>query len=707
MQCYTELTPPTAVTHAVSLPFVTPNANNLVVAKSSLLQVFEVQTLTAQHETALTSPTLEKVDSSEFSHQRIEPTSKLVLVAEYNLSGTVTDISRIKALDTKSGGEALLIAFRDAKLSLVEWDPEQHNLTTVSIHYYEGEELHGCPWEPNLGDFHNFLASDPSSRCAALKFGARKLAILPFRQAGDDLVEEDYDPDFDAHMEEPKKSGIEQVDSAERKTPYKASFVLPLTAIDPALTHPVHLAFLYEYREPTFGLISSTQAPSDGLLLERKDILTYSVFTLDLDQRASTMLLTVQGLPYDIWRVMPLPLPVGGALLIGVNELIHVDQAGKTYAIGVNEFARKASAYSMHDQSDLAMRLEGCVIEELSSETGELLIILHDGEIAVLRFEMDGRSVSGVSIKKISEENGGHIGPNNPSCITSVGKNRIFAGSEDSDSALLGWTGRTPQISRKRSRAQLLVEDDDLSFDEDDLDDDFEDDLYADEGATTKKTAVAQVESTDFSQVIFKVHDVLANYGPMNSIALGNSAATSLNVKGIEIPENIELVASVGQGKAGALAVLKREIEPTALRQTVLPNHRSLWTISARKETPDRTIASEQSPLEDLYDQYLIVAKVEGTDGEPTTVFSVNGLDLEENSDGDLERDGFTIDMGTLCNGTKIVQVLRNEIRMVDSGKLCRSFSSPFPVCFSEQISIVSRPLLAAVKAEGERTRDN
>lgn len=48
MQAYTELTPPTGVTHAVNLPFLGPKANNLVIAKSSLLQLFETKNVTAE-----------------------------------------------------------------------------------------------------------------------------------------------------------------------------------------------------------------------------------------------------------------------------------------------------------------------------------------------------------------------------------------------------------------------------------------------------------------------------------------------------------------------------------------------------------------------------------------------------------------------------------------------------------------------------------
>src|SRR5690348_10133223 len=43
MQCYTELTPATAVTHSTTLQFVPGQGTNLVLAKSSLLQIFRTK----------------------------------------------------------------------------------------------------------------------------------------------------------------------------------------------------------------------------------------------------------------------------------------------------------------------------------------------------------------------------------------------------------------------------------------------------------------------------------------------------------------------------------------------------------------------------------------------------------------------------------------------------------------------------------------
>lgn len=108
MQCLTELTPPTAVTHSLSLPFLSQNASNLIVAKTSLLQIFNVKTISTELDISSNNEAQSTKDSN-IADRRINDddgfessflvadsvvlrssqsnTTKLVLVAEYALSG--------------------------------------------------------------------------------------------------------------------------------------------------------------------------------------------------------------------------------------------------------------------------------------------------------------------------------------------------------------------------------------------------------------------------------------------------------------------------------------------------------------------------------------------------------------------------------------------------------------------------------------------
>lgn len=619
MQAYTEIVPPTAVTHAISLPFLRADATNLVVAKTSLLQVFSITS-----------------------------TDKLRLIGEYPLAGTVTGLARVKTLqDGRTRGEALLISFRDAKLSLVQWDRDNYRLSTISIHYYEGENVVTPPFEQDLGEYESVLTVDPSSRCAALKFGARQLAILPFRQFGDELMGEE-EGEFEGKAEK-----MEEEDDDTAKTPYKASFVLPLTTLDPGLCHTIHLAFLYEYREPTFGILSSAMEPSAALFEERKDCLTYTVFTLDLEQKASTNLITVSKLPSSLWKLVPLPLPIGGALLVGNNEFVHIDQSGKANATAVNEFAKKESDFGMADQSDLNLRLEDCCIDVLDAKTGELLVVLNDGCLATINFQMLGRAVSSVDVARVSAENGGSVFPAAASCVTRLDSSKLFVGSEDGASSLLGWNKPTPSLARKRSHAQMLGKDPEDDDDEEAIDED-DDDLY-DAAPETKKRATSAADPASADTLArFEVRDTLRSVGPINNICLGKRPGSA--------KDKMQLLAGTGRGRSSRLTCLNRDIVPRTIRKSQFDGAKGIWAIH-----------SKQPDLDDDHDNLLFVY-----DGSETQVYDITPASADEAGEGgyigrsasEFEHEGETLEVGTLAGGTSVVQIRKTEIRTYDAANL-------------------------------------
>jgi cleavage and polyadenylation specificity factor subunit 1 len=659
MQCYTELLPPSGVTHALAVPFLSAKADNLIVVRSSLLQVISLHSSPAQRlaENAETHPTTHQTAPS--------PTSgtKLILEKEYQLPGTVTDVSRVKILNSKSGGEAILIAVRNAKLSLIEWDPERHGISTISIHYYERDDLTRSPWVPDLSTCGSILSVDPSSRCAVFNFGVRNLAILPFHQAGDDLVMDDYDSELDG--ERPNQADATKgKDGAGYGTPYAASFVLPLTTLDPSLLHPVSLAFLYEYREPTFGILYSQVATSTALVHERKDVMFYTVFTLDLEQKASTILLSVSRLPSDLFKVVALPPPVGGALLIGANEIVHVDQAGKTSAVGVNEFSRQVSSFSMSDQSDLSYRLEGCVVERLGGDSGDLLLALASGDMALIRFKLDGRSVSGMTIHPLPAQAGGDLLKSAASCSTCFGDGNIFIGSEEADSLLLGWSHSSASSKKKHVISGIEDLSDDDQMDDDDV---YEDDLYstAPDPRATSGNSTAELYN-------FRLNDQLSSIGPLRDITLGKPSQLS---NGENQPDNegvsseLELVASQGSGRAGGLVVIKREIDPKIALTLKVDDADGVWsaTVTQMKKggQPSNTEMGES-----ISRQYVIVSRPSEAEREVSEVLAVDGQELKPFKASEFNpNEDHTVDIGPLARSTRLVQVLRNEVRSYDIGK--------------------------------------
>ncbi|EME43798.1 hypothetical protein DOTSEDRAFT_79774 [Dothistroma septosporum NZE10] len=615
MQCYTELLPPTAVTHALSLPFLSPNANNLIIAKTSSLQVFNVAT--------------------------IDGRDKLVLVGEYSLSGTVTNLAQVKLPDTKTAGDALLLAFKDAKLTLIEWDPENHRISTISIHYYEGDNVVSQPFGPGLGECENILTVDPNWRCAALKFGTRQLAVLPFRQLDDELgVEEDGDAEPASTTLKRSESILQNVNGEVQQTPYKASFVLALSTLLEDIRYTVDLGFLYGYRESTLGILSSSLQPSSSLLDIRKDELEYRMFKLELEQGESTELQVVKQLPNSLWKVVPLPAPVGGALLVGTNSFVHVDLNAKVNSVAVNEFAALESDRGMEDQSDLNLKLEGCSVEILDAESRQVLVVLRDGSLATIYFEQSGRSIQGLKVSRVREEHGGDLVKTAPSCVARLDHNKVFVGSEDGASSLVRWSRSISTLSRKRTHGQMLGQHGDED-DEEALEDD-DDDLY-DAAPETKKRATSTTDAFE-TPPSFQIQDVLHSLGPINDVCLGKSDGAQV--------DKLQMMLGTGRGRSSRISCLNRDIVPVSARKSTIGRAKSAWAVHAKRNDRD----------DDFHDNLLFAY-----DGQETKIYDVDEVGYMERTAQEFEHEGETIDVQMLAKDTIVVQCRKSEIRTYDA----------------------------------------
>jgi cleavage and polyadenylation specificity factor subunit 1 len=65
---------------------------------------------------------------------------RLECVASWSLCAPIQSLSKVR-LSQSGGRDALLLSFLDAKVSVVEYDPEVHDLKTVSLHVFEVREI--------------------------------------------------------------------------------------------------------------------------------------------------------------------------------------------------------------------------------------------------------------------------------------------------------------------------------------------------------------------------------------------------------------------------------------------------------------------------------------------------------------------------------------------------------------------------------------
>ena len=121
-------------------------------------------------------------------------------------------------------------------------------------------------------------------------------------------------------------------------------------------------------------------------MIKSKDNIQFQVLTLDLNLKSTISVFKIDNLPYEIDRVIPLPSPLNGTLLVGCNELIHVDNGGVLKRIAVNKFTRliTASFKSFQDQSDLNLKLENCSVVPIPDDHRVLLILQTESFILLI-----------------------------------------------------------------------------------------------------------------------------------------------------------------------------------------------------------------------------------------------------------------------------------------------------------------------------------
>ena len=644
MQSITRLVPPSAVSHAISVPFVSATANNLVVARASLLQIFRVEVAQNARNSDV---------DTHGTEGRSKPQWKLVLITEYHVSGTISAIASVKLPVTLSGGHALLVAARNGKMILVDWNPENYCVNEISFHLYEDEDDEG-PCDARPEDYQAYLTIDPGNRCAALKFEQNTLAILPFKQPGDDLVDDDYDSDLDGPRPD-KAKPVEKQKSNVEVDPYLPSFELPINLLDPALAIPLDVKFLHEYREPTLGVLSAEKDPAEAWVKpDRRENLKYTVYTLDLKGKARTPLVSVPGLPSDLTKIIPLALPIGGSLLIGANVIVHVDPSGKTKAVAVNEFAKHAPIPNMVDQSSLEIGLEGSILQLFNTKNGDMLIVLSTGDLALLTFKLDGRSLSGLAVKMIPEENGGHMIGGQASCSCYFDQDLVFIGSETADSMLLSWDQIRPQLSRKRSDFR---NDDDIVSD-DDMDDD--DDLYDDEDAKPKCNRDGEAQNSVEDLLIIE-SDRLRNYAPKGEPTFGlhTRLGSSLDPwdSGYDRLGFAHMVYPSACGSMGGLTLLGQQITTVVTQEFQLPKAENIWNVSV----------STQEDLQDCLDFLILSHKTQDESGQ-SSVYELSAQGPRPVRNSEFEEDISTLFIGTLVNGTQLVQVSPAGVRSYDRG---------------------------------------
>ncbi|KAK9454631.1 CPSF A subunit region-domain-containing protein [Dipodascopsis uninucleata] len=647
MQVYRDITAPTAITHCVLAAFISSDNQNLIVIKSaSLLQIYqfvahESQDLGVKSDAEIQSQwQIENnenfIGDIEIEQSKTSILTKLELISEYSLSGSVIGLSTVKTSLDESR-DYLLIAFESAKISLIGWDENTNGVMTISLHYYE-KHLFDSMLNADKPERDSFLRTDPGNFCSCLKFGRDMFAFLPIRREDDEEIFNN-DTKVDHQMEPFTRL-------------FYPSFVISATMLDENIINVIDATFLYQYREPTLAVLYQPKRTWIGTIDKLKDTTALIVVALDLYQRASTPILSVTSLPYDLKSLYALPAPITGTLILGANEIIHVDPAGRALGVAVNAAAFESSDFELNDRSFLEIKLEGSQLAHLQNNI--VLLILGSGELQLLEFIMDGRTVEGIeihSLESIEKLIGSTV-----SCIAAYPqKRKIFFGSKEADGVLLGWR----KLGETRVKA-TLAETEETAIRDKDYDDEDED-IYGDSASNdVTKSAIDNLNGEDgqnepSKQFSFSIHDEIVNHGPLTNMAIG-----SVNTfdKSEVTTSKLEVVgARAGDHQTGGLSIFRRSISASVIGKVFIPQCLALWTVKTKSRN---TKTSSESALDQI-DKYLIVSME-----DESLIFEI-GKQFEEVRNSEFDTKSPTVSVGSIFDGTRIVQICPTDIRVYDS----------------------------------------
>ncbi|GAA5985839.1 hypothetical protein JCM10908_006298 [Rhodotorula pacifica] len=467
-------------------------------------------------------------------------------LATRTLHGRVTAIERVRTLATaKDGKDRLVVAIHHAKMSLMEWDPAQHDLVPVSLHTYE--KLPQVDEERDA-----ILACDPASRLVAYLLptnsgGDGTLALLPLFTEAEEL---DYD-----QLGMVSGAGGDGNNNG-NSIPYAPSHLVPLASLTQPPTAPqgapnaflpstplpirniVSMAFLPGFTEPTLAILYAPDWTWAGRLEYLAHNYLVSLVTLSSASGTSSattravVISTSPALPYSCLSLNPCPVALGGTggvLITTANGLLYVDpQSGRVVATPANGWLARdyppgrpkpAGLVAEPDSTHVKERLEGAQVEfythPTASEDDEedagavvaprALVWCKSGTVLDLSFTMTGRTVSSLHLEPVVDAGvltgGGAARLVRFPASTSATAGReglLFVGSETGSSALVRWSlpgaattgtnGSASQEAEKKVLEMFQAQVPEDAKNEMDID---EDDIYGDSSSAAKQPTTA------------------------------------------------------------------------------------------------------------------------------------------------------------------------------------------------------------------------
>ncbi|WPT15031.1 Cleavage and polyadenylation specificity factor subunit 1 [Picochlorum sp. SENEW3] len=578
-----------------------------------------------------------------------EGKSRLELVRTRNLFGVVESLSVLKrprSGSLKGGRDALLLTFRDAKLTVLGWNDAVWDLEPSSLHYFESDVSlrtgRVCfPSPPSC-------ATDPEGRCAAVIMFRHQMAILPaIEPLGSDEMGLFGDPD-------PSSIGERQEQSVPTAS-VGNSYIDNLGKV--GVRDIRDAVFLHGTSEPTLLCLHDGNPSWAGNLREKKDTCCLTALSINISDKRHPKIWEVLEIPSDAYKLSA--TPDGGALVFTGTSVLYVNQSQKTGVIlhteGVpapenapplafdpekenpsdtaKRYAEKyglelaptvsSSSFSYCDAQYKDWNIDCSCATIAWLEDAFALISFRHGKIIMLEITKELGGLRKMVMKKVA------AGPQ-PACITHIGSGAVFVGSRGGDSLLLACTRRegdqesVPKMKKQKIDEQVIQEKEDV------LEEYLEEDLLSIYAMTDNQQSPSEVD--------VRVCDSIISLGAMRKI---------ISVPSDGQEEGQQFLACCGTAENGALAIMQYGLAPDKITTVPLPGLKGVWAIESDTQT---------------------AVVLLGFENQTTKVLSGSGS-LEELSDTDFSKSVGTLMAGTLGEGNQY-QIHSNGMRLLKKSRL-------------------------------------
>ncbi|VDN50784.1 unnamed protein product [Dracunculus medinensis] len=470
--------------------------------------------------------------------------------------------------------DSLLLAFDDAKLSIVCINAAERTLRTVSLHSFEDELLR----DGYVTDLPSpVIRVDPSQRCCAMLVFGRHIAIVPF-------------DDSSSHLH---------------------SYTIPLSSVDSRLVNIIDMVFLDGYYEPTLLFLyepAQTTAGRQGFdffnfkmdyiknenfykACLRYDTMCIIGVSLNVNEQVQAAVWQLTSMPMDCSWMLPVPRPIGGIMVFATNSLIYLNQSVPPCGIVVNSCTDGFTKFPLRDMKSMAVSLEGSVA--CCIDVNKIILSIRDGKMFLLTLNIDEtNSVKSLDLQEQFETS-------IPYTISFLAPGYLFVGSRLGDSMLIQYTYKKAtgldESLYKKSKVETLSEK---------VEEDEDIELYGKALLPVRLffchdcehiIEFSKLEEQGTEKLEFRVIDRLPNVGPCKKMTAGCPHGINSYFQQISRRDPLfDLICACGHSKDASICIFQRSIRPDIITSSGIEGVFKYWAVGRREDDTHKYIIASK-----------------------------------------------------------------------------------------------------------------